>query len=218
MSSKSARRRARELALQGVYQWLLSGSGITQIEDQTTQLTGFDKADAALFKTLLRGTIGAANTLEGHFSPYLDRSVAELSPIERSVLLLGTYELADQIEVPYKVVINEAIELTKACSTRSPGSCGPPKSQRARRAEKNQPRVTEGRHAFAVLNPRAGLTAGLRVQPSSSFRARSPSMKSPGVGSGVLGTAMSSGLICSVKPSSDAIMLTSRRATGLLNR
>ena len=114
MSSKSARRRARELALQGVYQWLLSGSGITQIEDQTTQLTGFDKADAALFKTLLRGTIGAANTLEGHFSPYLDRSVAELSPIERAVLLLGTYELAEQIEVPYKVVINEAIELTKS--------------------------------------------------------------------------------------------------------
>lgn len=114
MSSKSARRRARELALQGVYQWLLSGSEIAPIEDQAAQAAAYEKADAALFKVLLRGTIHRANTLEAHFAPFLDRSVAELSPIERAALLLGTFELAEQIDVPYKVVINEAIELTKS--------------------------------------------------------------------------------------------------------
>ncbi len=114
MSSKPARRRAREFALQGVYQWLLSGSDIAPIEDQTAHTTGFEQADAVLFKTLLRGTIGSANALEAHFSPFLDRRVAQLSPIERAVLLLATYELSEQIEVPYKVVINEAIELTKS--------------------------------------------------------------------------------------------------------
>ena len=114
MSSKSARRRARELALQGVYQWLLSGSEIAPIEDQAAQAAAYEKADAALFKVLLRGTIHRANTLEAHFAPFRDRSVAELSPIERAALLLGTFELAEQIDVPYKVVINEAIELTKS--------------------------------------------------------------------------------------------------------
>ena len=114
MSSKSARRRAREFALQGVYQWLLSGNGVAQIEDQVQQAGGFDKADAELFHTLLRGTLNAAGTLEGHFAPFIDRSIGELSPIERAVLLLGSYELSTQIEVPYKVVINEAIELTKS--------------------------------------------------------------------------------------------------------
>ena len=114
MSSKSARRRAREFALQGVYQWLLSGNSVPQIEDQVQQAGGFDKADVELFHTLLRGTLNAADTLEAHFAPFIDRGVGELSPIERAVLLLGSYELSTQIEVPYKVVINEAIELTKS--------------------------------------------------------------------------------------------------------
>ncbi len=114
MSSKSARRRAREFALQGVYQWLVSGNSVPQIEDQVQLAAGFDKADPELFHTLLRGTLEAPSALEAQFAPFLDRPVIELSPIERAVLTLATYELAHHIEVPYKVVINEAIELTKS--------------------------------------------------------------------------------------------------------
>ncbi|QID16516.1 transcription antitermination factor NusB [Nitrogeniibacter mangrovi] len=114
MSSKSARRRAREFALQGVYQWLISGNSVPQIEDQVQQAAGFDKADAALFTTLLRGALEAPAALEAEFAPFIDRTVAELSPIERAVLTVATYELKHHVEVPYKVVINEAIELTKS--------------------------------------------------------------------------------------------------------
>jgi len=114
MSSKSARRRAREFALQGVYQWLISGNSVPQIEDQVQQAEGFDKADAELFTTLMRGALAAPAELEADFAPYAGRTVAELSPIERAVLILATYELKHHIEVPYKVVINEAIELTKS--------------------------------------------------------------------------------------------------------
>lgn len=114
MSSKSARRRAREFALQGIYQALLSGNGIALIEDQLQQAPGFDKADRELFITLLRGTLNDTAALEAHFAPFTGRAVAELSPIERAVLLLATHELERHIEVPYKVVINEAIELAKA--------------------------------------------------------------------------------------------------------
>jgi len=114
MSSKSARRRARELALQGVYQWLISGNSVPQIEDQMQQTEGFEKADADLFKALMRGALEAPSALEAEFGPFVDRTVAELSPIERAVLTLATYELKHHIEVPYKVVINEAIELTKS--------------------------------------------------------------------------------------------------------
>lgn len=114
MSSKSARRRAREFALQGIYQWLISGNSVPQIEDQVHQAAGFDKADAELFTTLLRGTLEAPSALEAEFAPFVDRTVAELSPIERAVLTLATFELKHHIEVPYKVVINEAIELTKS--------------------------------------------------------------------------------------------------------
>ncbi|MBT0963160.1 transcription antitermination factor NusB [Denitromonas iodatirespirans] len=114
MSSKSARRRAREFALQGIYQALLSGNGIALIEDQVQQAPGFDKADRELFTTLLRGTLNDTAALEAQFAPFTGRAVAELSPIERAVLLLATHELERHIEVPYKVVINEAIELAKA--------------------------------------------------------------------------------------------------------
>lgn len=114
MSSKSARRRAREFALQGIYQALLSGNGIALIEDQVQQSPGFEKADRALFITLLRGTLNDTAALEAAFAPFIGRTVAELSPIERAVLLLATHELERHIEVPYKVVINEAIELAKA--------------------------------------------------------------------------------------------------------
>ncbi|TVO64936.1 transcription antitermination factor NusB [Denitromonas ohlonensis] len=114
MSSKSARRRAREFALQGIYQALLSGNSLAMIEDQMRSTPSFDKADGELFTTLLRGTLNDTAALEAEFAPFIGRTVTELSPIERAVLLLATHELERHIEVPYKVVINEAIELAKS--------------------------------------------------------------------------------------------------------
>ena len=111
---KSPRRRAREFALQGIYQWQMNGAGALQIEAHLAEAAGFDKADLAFFQRLLRGTLGAAEALQPVIEPHLDRPYGELSPIERGVLLLATFELREHLEAPYKVVINEAIELAKA--------------------------------------------------------------------------------------------------------
>lgn len=110
---KSPRRRAREFALQGVYQWLLSQAALTSIESQLGDVGGFDKCDRELFLGLLRGTIGNAGDLHIAFAPYIDRPLNELSPIERGILLISTFELLHRPETPYRVIINEAIELAK---------------------------------------------------------------------------------------------------------
>lgn len=113
MNGKSPRRRAREFALQGIYQWLLSGNSVSVIEDHMSQVSGFDKADRQLFVELLRGTLNNVDALQSEFAPFVDRPLAELSPVERAILLLATHELKHRIETPYRVVINEAIELAK---------------------------------------------------------------------------------------------------------
>jgi N utilization substance protein B len=111
---KSPRRRAREFALQGLYQWQLSGNEVPAIEAHLSGVSGFEKMDRELFDLLLKGAIGHAPELESIIAPQLDRPYAELSPIERAILLLATFELKQHIEAPYKVVINEAIELAKS--------------------------------------------------------------------------------------------------------
>jgi len=110
---RSGRRRAREFALQGLYQWQLSGADAAAIEQQLAAAKGFDKCDRAYFSELLRAAIGEAPQLEHELEPFLDRKCAELSPVERGVLLIAAYELARRPEVPYRVVINEAVELAK---------------------------------------------------------------------------------------------------------
>ncbi len=111
--SRSARRRAREFALQGIYQWLVSGNEVAPIEQHMSQVTAFDKADAALFRTLLRGSIADAAALREAFAPHLTRPLAEVSPVEHALLLLAAHELKSHPETPYRVVLNEAIELAK---------------------------------------------------------------------------------------------------------
>ena len=111
--AKSARRRARELALQGLYQWLLNRNDPGVVEAHLQDAQGFNKADRAHFDALLHGAIREETTLTETFTPYLDRPVAELSPVERAALLVGAYELVHCVDIPYKVVINEAVELTK---------------------------------------------------------------------------------------------------------
>lgn len=113
-TSKMARRRAREMALQGVYQWLLSGNSSATVQRHLeSESESLDRTDRELFVTLLRGAIGDADELRGRFEPLLSRPLAELSPIEHAILLLGTYELRHNIDTPYRVAINESIELAK---------------------------------------------------------------------------------------------------------
>jgi N utilization substance protein B len=111
---KSARRRSREFALQGLYSWLLAGQPVTDIIAQLEESRGFERADHAYFSLLMRGAIEQQGTLEEALAPCLDRKVRELSPVERGILLLGAWELKNVPEVPYRVVINEAIELAKS--------------------------------------------------------------------------------------------------------
>lgn len=110
---KSSRRRSREFALQGLYQWLLARTDAVIIASELAENEEFAKSDVAYFRTLLNGAIDNAPELEAQFAPLLDRAVKDLSPVERGILLLGGYELMRELEVPYRVVINEAVELAK---------------------------------------------------------------------------------------------------------
>jgi N utilization substance protein B len=112
-SGKSSRRRSREFALQGLYQWQLSAANVEAIESELAEASGFDKLDADYFRAILRGAIDQAAELDAAMQPYLDRKVQELSPVERAILLIGGYELKHHLDVPYRVVINEAVELAK---------------------------------------------------------------------------------------------------------
>src|ERR1035438_1883815 len=111
---KSARHKARELALQGLYQWLLAEEHADEIRAHLAEFKGYDKADQKYLDLLLNGVIADAAELDAAFSPLLDRPIDELSPVERGVLLIGAYELAHVSDVPYRVVINEAVELAKS--------------------------------------------------------------------------------------------------------
>lgn len=111
--AKSLRHRARELALQGLYEWRLSGKSAAQIEKATAAEKSLGRYDAEFFGQLLRGVIARHEVLSESIAPHLDRKLDELSPVEYSVLLLGAYELTQHPEIPYRVVINEAVELAK---------------------------------------------------------------------------------------------------------
>ena len=114
MTTKTERRRSREFALQGLYQWQLAKTEPAAIARQLGEAKGFDKMDVDYFRTLLEGTIAAAPDLQREIEPHLDRDYGRLSPVERGILLLAGYELAHQPEVPYRAVINEAVELAKS--------------------------------------------------------------------------------------------------------
>ncbi len=111
--TRNARRRSRELALQGVYQWLLNPVDTGAIDAHLREAPGFAKADKVLFDSLLHGSVRDIVPLSELIEPHLDRTWAELSPVEKAVLLTATHELRHHLDVPYKVVINEAIELAK---------------------------------------------------------------------------------------------------------
>jgi transcription antitermination protein NusB len=108
---KSARRQAREIALQALYAWQLSGDDPLE---QARSIEGFDKTDAKFVENVLRGVLGRAEELRAIISPHLSREFARLSPIERAILYIGSYELTAHPQTPFKVVLNEAVELGKS--------------------------------------------------------------------------------------------------------
>jgi N utilization substance protein B len=112
-SAKSARSRAREFALQALYQHLVGGNEAQAIDVFTRDLSGFHKADSAHYDALLHGCIGQAAELDALIEPLLDRKLAEISPIEHAVMWIGAYEFLHARDVPWRVVLNECIELAK---------------------------------------------------------------------------------------------------------
>jgi len=109
----SMRKKARRYAVQGIYQWHLSGNPIKDIEQQFLESIKSNKVDIEYFQTILVNTLGSINQLDELIVPILDRDIEEINPVELAILRLACYELKDRIDVPYKVVINEALELTK---------------------------------------------------------------------------------------------------------
>lgn len=114
MSQKSPRRRAREFALQALYQWQLNQVTWSVLNHEFSQAEGIGRADSNLFKVITKGVIDEATPLSEALTPHLDRKWQEVSPIEKAVMLIGAYELSHMQETPYRVIINEAVELAKS--------------------------------------------------------------------------------------------------------
>ena len=112
-ADKSARTRSREFALQALYQHLVGRNEAESIDAFTRDLVGFHKADSAHYDALLHGCIETAAALNALITPHLDRKMQELSPIEHACMWIGVYEFQHCLDVPWRVVINESIELAK---------------------------------------------------------------------------------------------------------
>ena len=108
-----SRKLAREFTLQGLYAWQIGGADVTLIVANLAEDEQFKRVDQDYFRTLLYGVLKEEDLLAGHLAPALDRPVVELSPVERGILLIGSYELVHCPDVPLSVVINEGIELAK---------------------------------------------------------------------------------------------------------
>lgn len=113
-SARSARRRSREFALQGLYQWLVSGAEAAVVDAHIRELDDFGKCDSAHFDALLHGCIAEAADIDAALTRHVDRKTAHLSPVEHAVLMIGVYELKHCIDIPYRVAINEAVEVAKS--------------------------------------------------------------------------------------------------------
>ena len=113
MSRVSPRRRARELALQGLYQHRMGGNAPADIRGDFAASPHYAETDEAFLDQLWRGVHAAPDAIVDELRPHLDRAPDALSPIERSILVIAAWELLHQPETPYKVVINEAVELAK---------------------------------------------------------------------------------------------------------
>jgi N utilization substance protein B len=104
---------SRRLAMQALYQWQMTGQTAAELRDQYASEEGFGDADADYFRELMNGVTDAAGTLNATLATLIDRPVEQLDPVERAVLLIGLFELGQRLDVPYRVVINEGVELAK---------------------------------------------------------------------------------------------------------
>lgn len=112
--ARGSRRRSRELALQSLYEWLLTGHDADILCIQAAETKESARADKTHFEALVHGVIENASALHAGLQPFLDRPAQSLSPIEHALLLIGAFELTQSSDVPYRVVINEAVELAKS--------------------------------------------------------------------------------------------------------
>ncbi|WDE00544.1 MULTISPECIES: transcription antitermination factor NusB [Thalassomonas] len=110
----SARRKARELAIQAVYSWQISQNDVADIEASFLTENKARRFDIDYFQQLLRGVTANVSSLDEAISPHVDRPLDDIDQVEKSILRTAIYELKDSTDVPYKVVINEAIELAKS--------------------------------------------------------------------------------------------------------
>ncbi len=113
-AARAARTRAREFAVQALYQHLVGKQSADEIDAFTRDLQGFSKADSVHFDALFRGCVETSKTLDALIEPHLDRPWLEISPIEHAIMWMGTYEFQHCLDVPWRVIINEYIEQAKA--------------------------------------------------------------------------------------------------------
>jgi len=113
----AARSRARRRALQAVYAWQISGNPIDRVIDEFRHEQDMEIADLDYFEDLVRGVEKHREELDAALAPHLDREMDRVDPIERATLRIGAYELRHRIDVPYRVVINEAVEVAKRFGT-----------------------------------------------------------------------------------------------------
>ncbi|UVE17298.1 transcription antitermination factor NusB [Pseudomonas sp. LS44] len=109
----AARRQARSLGMQALYQWQMAGQSLNEIEAQFRVDNDFKAVDGAYFREILHGVATNKTEIDDALLPCLDRTLEELDPVELAILRLSTYELLRRIDVPYRVVINEGVELAK---------------------------------------------------------------------------------------------------------
>ncbi|WP_282166416.1 transcription antitermination factor NusB [Shewanella japonica] len=110
----SERRKARRLAVQAIYSWQLSQNNVADVEHEFLTEQNINGVDVAYFRELLSGVATKATQLDALLKPHLDRDIEDVSPVEKAIVRLAAYELAYRKDVPFKVAINEGIELAKA--------------------------------------------------------------------------------------------------------
>ncbi|EAR07259.1 transcription antitermination factor NusB [Reinekea blandensis] len=107
------RRKARRLAMQALYQWHVADQSVTQIEAEFLTDNDVSKFDKDYFSEVLRGVAASKSELDSHVDKHIDRALKDLTPVELAILRMGAYEFLHRIDVPYKVIINEGVELSK---------------------------------------------------------------------------------------------------------
>ena len=109
----SHRRKARHYGVQAIYQWQMSGNSLADIENQFIETINPKKVEVPYFLAIIRGVLTELSSLDAHITPHIDRTIDEVDPVERAVLRLSVWELEQRQDIPYRVVINEALELAK---------------------------------------------------------------------------------------------------------